>query len=140
MLAWGVRPTESYDPDTASWLVSPSFDFSALSGSGFFFRFWLWADTTLGDAMKLQVSIDGGIVWSDVVADVPYNTLGDGLSRFGGADDGWGETLFGGASSTLVSADITPWEGLPDVRFRFVFVSSISSSSFGPVVDGMRVD
>ncbi|MCC6465681.1 MAG: RHS repeat protein, partial [Planctomycetes bacterium] len=142
--AWANRPTANYQANTTSWLHSPIFNLSGQSGLLLEFELWIRAQSNY-DGMKLQVSTNGGTVWTDVTtqsATYNGNTNSSNLlaSKFGGGNNAWtNTTTYGGGSATTCRLSLNPWANQSDVRFRWCFVSNGSTHNNGPVVDGLRV-
>lgn len=138
--AWAINPDSNYLEDSCTWLWSPRFNFSTLSGSGYSLQFDLWMSAGPNDALKLQVSLDNDETWLDVITSEPYNVSDSLLDEyFGDNPDGWGDSLYAGLSVTPVTVPILPYEGLSSVRFRWAFASVRDSSFPGPVIDSIRI-
>ncbi|MCE7967108.1 MAG: hypothetical protein DYH04_17310, partial [Nitrospira sp. NTP2] len=141
--SWANRPTANYQNNTTTWLHSPIFNFSGQSGLVLEYKLWIRAQANQ-DGMKLQVSINGGTLWSDVTgSSVAYNgntnTSNLLASRFGGGNACWTGTGLGGATANTCWLNLNSWAGQSDVRFRWCFVSNGSTVNNGPVLDGFKV-
>ncbi|MCC7509209.1 MAG: hypothetical protein IT464_07525 [Planctomycetes bacterium] len=140
--AWACLPTSNYANNTVTWLHSPIFDFTGVSGMQL--QFELWVKVRSYDGAKLQVSTNGGSAWSDVSAlSVSYNgTCALIATKFGGSSNCWTGTGLGGGSANTCSVNLNAWSGQSDVRFRWCFVAEDTekaSPDNGPVVDSPRV-
>ena len=125
--AWVTNPAGSYGSEESSFLESPCFDFSTLSGDPVL-RFQQQLDTeACCDHGWLEYSLDSGASWITLV-------------DTGGASGWYEDTLnqwWEGSSSGWRSASVIldRFAGEPNVRFRFAFVSDFSLS-----LDGMAFD
>lgn len=137
-LAWTLEllPGETHQADTVTWLHSPIFDLTGQSGLEL--RFELWMES-VGAAMKLQASTDGGGTWSDVASpSLPYVTDFPLLAtHFGGQQQGWSDAVYGGTTAHTCHVSLTPWLNNNEVTFRWCFASE--ESWYSPVIDSPRI-
>ncbi|MEE9312640.1 MAG: DUF6531 domain-containing protein, partial [Planctomycetota bacterium] len=143
--AWANQPTKTYGPNTVSWLQTPIFDLSSISGMSFAFELWIKANHKY-DGVKMQVSTNGSSTWSDVsTTSLAYNghtNKSSALSdNFGGSDSCWTKTTtYGGWVSNTCTLNLNAYIGQSDVRFRFCMGTGNERGNYGPVLDTFRIE
>ncbi len=146
--AWVTSLTGTYGASENSFVVSPCFDFSALTLPVVELKIW-WNAASETDGAVLQSTINGGGSWQTIGAvndpDNWYNS-DDISSNPGGQSSGWtGDgngfpTPIPGSGGYVVARHEMPQlAGQAGVRFRIAFASSSFSAGQGIAFDDFRL-
>lgn len=160
--SWVTKLTGNYTSNAESYLASPSFDMSALSGNisvEFFHNFhieanwdhatliysvdggltWLVADSALGSGPTFNTSISTGWYNEDIDSNefsTPYQYGPLSWSGGAGTVGQLGSTAYAGHNDGWIrSTTVLPLGGLSDVRFRLNFFSDASAVGEGWAID-----
>ena len=142
--AWVTNLTGDYNNNDDSAVVSPVFDFSALSSPVIEFSIW-WNSEFSWDGLVLQSSIDGGTTWINVGSlNDPNNWYNDDSigGAPGGQPIGWTgrESSNNGTNGWLVARNnIGDLGGESNVIFRFAFASDTSATDDGVAFDNITI-
>lgn len=144
--AWITNLTTNYSNNDDSWVESPVFDFSGLSGNVQVSMDVWWNSEFSWDGANLMSSIDGGLSWQLVgTQGTGTNWYNDGTigGNPGGNGTGWtGRNSSGNGSGAWVTAshDLDPsLNGVSDVRFRVNFGSDGSAFDDGFAFDNFAI-
>ncbi|MFH1278626.1 MAG: M14 family zinc carboxypeptidase [Candidatus Eisenbacteria bacterium] len=139
---WGLTSTQSHSPgnsmtdspggtyadqDTNDCVMAFPVDLSAAESCSL--SFWArWQIEDNWDCCKLEISTNGGTIWTPVATAYTHSASGQGAQRPSGIP------IFEGSQTTWVEnvVDLGPWQSETDVRFRFRFMtdSSIHQDGF----------
>ncbi|MDX2302293.1 MAG: HYR domain-containing protein, partial [Microscillaceae bacterium] len=155
--AWTTSSTalggqDSYFDSELSQVLSPCFDFSALTSPQLSFDIW-WETTFSLDGGALQYSTDNGATWTFVDPNFVVTDGVDGYNGivfddFGISDLGFIPAWTGDAANALGSDGYVPVEidlsflaGNPTVNFRFLFISDASEENLdGIAFDNVKIE
>jgi hypothetical protein len=125
-----------YDNDEFSWwmnLTDTQMDLTGYASAHLTLRMYYMTEENWDFVILLanQPSVDGDVYY---YVDVNGDGIGDGNDMFSGNSGGWIE----------VTADLTPWAGLPDVEIAVLFdsdgsVNGASGAGFGVAIDSVVV-
>ncbi|MEM0994281.1 MAG: T9SS type A sorting domain-containing protein [Bacteroidota bacterium] len=132
--AWVTRLDTTYNNDELSYLLSPCYDFSALTEDPVLSFSYFVSTESFFDQAWVELSLDGGEIWTKVVASEDarnwYNDTNNQWWDGNGSTDADFVSDWQNAASILLGA-----AGASDARIRFVF-----SSDIGTTADGFGVD
>ncbi len=132
--AWVTNLTGDYANDEMSYLVSPSFDMSAIRNDPVI-RFSLIYDTESSfDGGYLEMSTDGGSTWTRVGSE------GDEVNWYNSYDDWWEDTSGDSGQWITAQHELTGAAGHADVRLRFVLSTDSSSTYEGVGIDDVMIE
>ncbi len=136
--AWMTDTLSNYKNSECSFVLSPCFDFSALSLPLVRANIWVHSEDSW-DGTVLQATTDSGLTWTTIGAfGDPFNWYNDpsitGLSGCLGNGPGWTDAIMTGYVSA--QHELAFLAGEPDVRFRFFFGSDASVNTY----DGFAFD
>lgn len=127
--AWGTRLSGTYSSNEVSYLVSPCFDFSALTEDPVFsVRLNLDLETCC-DGLRLEQSTDGGETWETVGRAGEAVNWYNNDRRFWSGTTGW----------FLASRTLTGLAGEADVRLRFVLQTDFANVREGVLIDALTI-
>jgi hypothetical protein len=136
--AWVTNLSGNYPNNSNSYLYSPVFNFSGLSGIDTItlsIRHYMAMQS--GDYGRVQYSNNGGQSWStlgfylDMLGSNWYNATSGGLHYFSQTNSGWVQSSY-----KLIPAT---FNGMPQVQFRFHFYSNASGVSEGWAIDNFTL-
>ncbi len=145
--AWVTKLTGNYNINENSAVVSPCFNFSAISNPAITLKIW-WNTEIDYDGAVLQSSIDGGTTWQKV------GTFGDPNNWYNTHDiqntpggvtadsSGWaGHSSYGNNSKgwLLAKHALTGLGGKPSVKLRIAFASDALYHYEGVAFDEVRI-
>jgi len=142
--SWMTGLTANYNNNEDSWVMSPCFDFSALSSPLLEMSVW-WNSEFSWDGTALQSSIDGGATWQHVGAfGDPDNWYNDNTiaGNPGGSQEGWtGSGINSSGGWVTAKHALDGLGGEPEVLLRVVFGSDGSVNSYdGFAFDDIDID
>ncbi|WNJ21628.1 GEVED domain-containing protein [Pontibacter sp. G13] len=135
--AWVTGDSSDYYTSEQSAVISPCFDFTALTNP--VIDLMINYETFFGDGAVLQSSIDGGTTWQNV------GSVGDAVNWFntanmsgnpGGQGDGWYDNSGGWIKA---SHDLTGLGGQASVKLRVAFGSNTFSQTEGFAFDDVVI-
>ena len=142
--AWvtGGLGAGTYNPDEASFVEGPCYDFSALSNPRIELPVW-WNAESSWDGALLEASVDDGLSWDRVgdFGDELNWYTDDGVSALPGLQGWTGASITGDGSGGWVLAghDLDGLAGEPFVRMRFRFGSDSAVQDDGFAFDDLLV-
>ncbi|MFY0687501.1 MAG: VCBS repeat-containing protein [Cyclobacteriaceae bacterium] len=138
--AWVTNLTGDYNNDEASWVMSPSYDFTGLTPAFVSFKLWGEMESNF-DGLLLEVSTDGGTVWGPIGSSVT-GTLWYNSNSIEALDSiGWtGSDEFGSGGWILAEHELPDsLDNKSDVRFRFYFASDNQETREGVGIDNFKL-
>jgi hypothetical protein len=134
--AWDINLSTAYTNSASAVLYTQNFDFSTVVSAKmkFWLNYYLEGTTTFYDGMRIDYTIDSGNTWNvlgsmndpqGVNWYVTNNITSSSKPGWGGNSGGWQHSEY--SLDTL--------NGVPSVRFRFVFTTDGSG-----ILDGISVD
>jgi hypothetical protein len=153
--AWVTKLTGNYDDNCVAAVVSPQFDFSALTAAPIVKFKHKFITETGWDALIVEISTNGGISWTKL-----DNTIGTGANFNTTNSNSWYNStstagpiapskFSGNASNTLYSSQVNGWitsttpltgaAGQSNVKIRFQFGSDASGNFEGWAIDDIEV-
>ncbi|MEZ4828067.1 MAG: GEVED domain-containing protein [Bacteroidia bacterium] len=124
--SWITNATGVYDNNEDGWVISPCFDFSALTAPKIEMSVW-WNSEFSWDGAVLQSTIDNGTTWQNVGAfGDPDNWYNDNTINGapGGQQVGWtGNGTTGSGGWVIAKHALDGLGGQSDVRLRVAFGS-----------------
>lgn len=153
--AWVTKLTGNYDDNTNAAIVSPQFDFSALTAAPIIKFKHKFTTETGWDALIVEISTNGGSSWTKL-----DNTVGTGANFNTTASTSWYNStstagpiapakFSGTASNTIYSSQVNGWitsittltgaAGQSNVKVRFQFGSDGSGNGEGWAIDDIEV-
>ncbi|RYF90139.1 MAG: T9SS type B sorting domain-containing protein [Chitinophagaceae bacterium] len=141
----------AYNNGENSWLMSPCFDFSALTYPQISFKIF-WETERRFDGASFQYSVDGGTNWTTLGNENSNNNcngenwfnatgityLGNTVGWSGNIQPNSGSCLGGSGSGAWLTAKhtLSMLSGRANVRFRFTFGAGTTCNSY----DGFAID
>ena len=116
---WRSNPGRNYANNTATFLISPTFDLSAGSQATLSFLYKFHTEANF-DFLYVFASGDGGQTW-------------DKIAQGTGASSGWN------GWAPPASIDLSPYAGSSTVRIAFSIQSDDSVTSWGAAIDDIKV-
>jgi hypothetical protein len=140
--SWVTNADGLYNNDEVSAVVSPCFDFSALTAPVIEFAIW-WETEDPWDGAVLQSTIDGGVTWVTIgnFGD-PNNwyTSANIFGQPGGQGQGWtGDLAAGSGGWVIAERALDSLGGESDVRLRVAFGSDGSVQREGFAFDDIFI-
>ncbi len=131
-----------YNPNESSWVISPCFDFSALTAPTIEMNVW-WSSQLNQDGTVLQATVNNGASWVTIGAvgdpDNWYNNANIGGSP-GGQLIGWSGTLANSSNGWVKAKNRMDFlAGEPEVRLRVAFGSNVSVQNDGFAFDDIFI-
>lgn len=126
-----TKVNSDYNNNAMDYAYSPIFDFSTFGNDPYVFFDFNYNGEGCCDEAWLEISLDGGTVWTKV------GTSGTGLNWYNDASNEWWDGTNGGWSYTY--NQVLGSAGQTDVRFRFVFSSDGSVTYPGFAVDNFKI-
>lgn len=146
--AWVTGLTGPYNPHENSYVSSPCFNFSALTGDpDFEMKAW-WNANRGSDGAVLQSSVDGGLTWQNVGEfNDPHNWYNDSTiyAQPGNQPNyrarGWSGTVQDSGSKGWVTVKhkLTGLAGQPSVQLRLAFAADAWGQEDGFAFDDVRI-
>ncbi|MEM9327573.1 MAG: hypothetical protein AAGA85_18040 [Bacteroidota bacterium] len=142
--AWVTNLDGLYDNNEASVLVSPCFDFSALTTDPFF-SFALQTETEPSfDGMSVQLSTNEGLTWQNIGSLGDANWYDLNLRSFGSTSldytRGNGDAFSGSSGGyRQVGHFLDGMAGEASVMLRFAFGSDVSATAEGIAIDNISI-
>ncbi|MBK0404925.1 immune inhibitor A, partial [Adhaeribacter sp. BT258] len=137
--AWVTSLTGTYNTSENSWVLSPCFNFSGLTGDpDFEMKAW-WNSEQGWDGAVLQYSINGGTTWQNVgTANAPNNWFNNAniWGNPGGQSVGWSGM---GSGWVKVKHKLTGLAGQSAVMLRIAFGADSFGNYDGFAFDDVRI-
>ncbi|KAB2868788.1 MAG: T9SS type A sorting domain-containing protein, partial [Bacteroidales bacterium] len=135
--AWVTNLSSTYNFNEYSYLESPCFNLTTAIYPVISFQYIMQTEAT-EDGFAMEYSIDGGLTWSELPANVNYaHNWYDTPTVTALAKAGWSQNQ----STYLTVKNLLPADaiGVDGVKFRFVFASNSTNSFEGVAIDQFKV-